>query len=113
MLKNTSRETTLSSHPILIQSILGKAKGLMFCTRVINPLIFVFSRERAISLHMMFVLCTIDVMLLDSNKRVVELKKSLRPFTLYNSRKRARYVIELAEGEIARSMTRTGDKIYF
>lgn len=110
-IRNVSRRTVVSSHYRLISSVLGKAWGLMFSSRVREPLVFVLGSEQKIALHMLFVFCPIDVVLLDRNRRVIELKESLKPFAFYTGRKKASYVIELPEGAIRRSRTGVGDRI--
>lgn len=47
------------------------------------------------SIHMLFVFYPINVIFLDSNKKVVDIKKRLRPFTFYSPKKKAKYIIEL------------------
>jgi len=58
---------------------------------------------------MCFVFFPIDVAFLDSKQRVVEIKENFRPFTLYNPKRKAKYVIELCSGTIERSGTIPGD----
>lgn len=79
----------------IIKSSWGKAKGLMF-SRMRN-LIFVFDEEKIISLHMLFVFFPIDVLFLDKDKRIIEIKRNFRPFTFYTSKNKAKYVVELTE----------------
>ena len=55
-----------------------------------------FSTPRKVSLHMFFVFYPIDVLLLDSNKKIVEIKRNFKPFTFWKSSKRGKYVVELA-----------------
>lgn len=47
------------------------------------------------SIHMLFVFYPINVIFLDSNKKVVDIKKKLKPFTFYSPKKKAKYIIEL------------------
>ena len=58
-------------------------------------LFFVFSSEKRRSLHMWFVFFPIDVLFLDKQKRIIEIKRDFKPFTLYRSQKKAQYVVEL------------------
>jgi uncharacterized membrane protein (UPF0127 family) len=44
---------------------------------------------------MLFVFYSINVLFLDSNKKVIDIKKRLRPFTFYSPKKKAKYIIEL------------------
>jgi hypothetical protein len=71
----------------------SQARGLMFSGK--KNLIFAFKREALVSLHMFFVFFPIDVLFLDSAKRVVE-KAHLLPFTFYTPRHPCRYILELS-----------------
>ncbi len=112
MIMNFTKKTKIGNAKIL-KSILSKAKGLMFCSKVEQPLLFVFEREMYINLHMMFVFCPIDVILIGESMKVVELKENLKPFTLFNSIAKAKYVIEAEDGTIRRTKTEVGDIIKF
>ena len=59
---------------------------------------------------MFFVFYAIDVIWLDKNFKVVDLK-TLHPFSVYNPKRKAKYVIELRKGIIKRSGTKVNDKI--
>ena len=78
-----------------------------------NALIFKFNKEKIISLHMIFVFYPIDVLFLDNNKIVVDIKENFKPFTFYKSRKKTVYVIELPHGIIRKTKTEIGDKVVF
>lgn len=60
-------------------------------------LIFVFKNEKRRSLHMFFVFFPIDVLFLDKNKKIIEIKRNLKPFSSYRSKKKAKFIVELAE----------------
>ena len=60
-------------------------------------LVFEFDKDVKESLHMMFMFFPIDVLFLDKNKKVVEIKKNFRPFTVYFPKNKYRYVIEAKE----------------
>ena len=96
----------------LITSLWGKAHGLMFSLRP-RALIFVSDKEEYVSLHMFFVFFPIDVLYLDSKKRVVEMKKNFLPFALYNPKHKSRYVIELPRGTIDSHGLKDGDSLHF
>ena len=85
----------------------------MFRTKIKKPLVFVFKKEKIVTLHMLFVFFPIDVLFLDKNKKVVELKADFRPFTFYTQKKKSMYVIELPEGFIKKNKIRLGDEIPF
>jgi len=77
----------------------NKAIGLMFSKRSDKGLIFEFNREKRISLHMLFVFYPIDLLFLDRNKKVTEIKKNFMPFAFYTSKNKVKYVIELPAGK--------------
>ncbi len=65
-----------------------------------SALLFVFPKETKISLHMFFVFYPIDVAFLNENMEVVDLKQNFKPFTIYTSKKPAKYVLEMPLGSI-------------
>ena len=79
----------------ICRSLLSKARGLMFSRK--ENLVFVFGKEKQISLHMFFVFFPIDVLFLDRNKRIVEIKRNFQPFSFYTSKEKAKYAVELTE----------------
>ncbi|MDD3178321.1 MAG: DUF192 domain-containing protein [Candidatus ainarchaeum sp.] len=78
---------------------LGQMRGLMFYPRSKFNFALIFDRsyEDKInsSLHMFFVFFPIDVLFLNSNKEIVDIKFNFRPFRFYIPKEKARYVIEL------------------
>ena len=79
----------------LCKTWFSKVRGLMFSRK--KNLMFVFEKEKLIPLHMWFVFFPIDVLFLDKGKKIVEIKRNLRPFSLYWPKNKAKYVVELAE----------------
>ncbi len=80
-------------------SLFGKSLGLMFRKNP-KPLLFVFRRSRRVFLHMFFVFFPIDVVFLDSEREVVEIKEDFQPWDTYRSEKECRFVLELPEGSV-------------
>ncbi len=86
---------------IKCESFFSKAKGLMFSRKLKDScLLFVFPNEKRITLHMFFVFFPIDVLFLNKDKEIVDLKQRLKPFTFYTSKKPAKYVLEMPLGSI-------------
>ena len=112
MIFNKTRKTLLSKEYKLCKTPFSKTIGLMFRKKP-SALIFVFDKEEKVSLHMFFVFFPIDVLYLNKEKAVVEIKKKFMPFTFYNPRKKASYVIELPNGTIGKSRTSIGDILRF
>ena len=111
IIKNSSKNSILSEKALLHTSIFQKAKGLMFSKQ--KDLIFVEKKLKYIPLHMWFVFYPIDVLFLNENKQVIEIKENFRPFMFYNPLNKAKYVIELKQGAIQESKTTLGDLLQF
>jgi len=112
MLKNKTKNKILAKKEILCKSPFSKALGLMF-SRKHKTLLFVFNKEKISSLHMFFVLFPIDVLYLDKNKKVVQLRENFKPFRILIAKKPAKYIIELPNKTIEKTNTRLGDIIVF
>ena len=110
MLINRDKKSAIAKDAFLCLELFSKMKGLMF-TRKPKALIFDFCSEKRIGLHMWFVFYPIDVLFLDKNRKVVELKTGFMPFSAYTSKKKARYAVELPKGTIRKSRTGIGDRI--
>jgi uncharacterized protein len=107
-IRNLTRRKTLAKDFKICRSLWSKARGLMFCRK--RALVMVFERDELVPLHMLFVFFPIDVLYLDSSKRVIEIKKGFCPFTFHTPKKRARYVVELPAPS---GLSNEGDKIAF
>ncbi|MBI4739346.1 DUF192 domain-containing protein [Candidatus Woesearchaeota archaeon] len=114
MIINATRGKTLCRQFRTCSSILSKSLGLMFTTPAYiqkHSLVFVFKKPRVQEFHMFFVFYPIDIIFLDSRRRVVDIKENFHPFRIYKSRQLSQYAIELPSGTIAKTKTRHGDKI--
>lgn len=90
----TCNDIIISAQEIIASSIWSQAWGLMFRRK--QNLIMIFSHEKQVSLHMWFVFFPIDVLILNEKKQVVEIKRNLKPFSLWSSAQKGKYVLELA-----------------
>ncbi len=88
--------------------------GFMFSLSQGRAKVLVFPSERKISLHMLFVFFPLNILLLDSQKRIIETTK-LGPFSFFSSKKKARYVIEIPSSLFTKLRLRVkkGEKIKF
>jgi len=96
LITNKTKKFVIIKNAKLCKSIFSKAVGLMF--RFKQPdyaLVFVFNSERRADLHMLFVFFPIDVLFLDKNKKIVDIKNNFKPFTYYAPKAKAMYVVEL------------------
>jgi len=110
-IKNTTKKILLAKNAKVCKNIFSKSLGLMFSKP--RSLIFIFKKEKIIPLHMFFVFYPIDVLFLNKNKIVIEIKENFMPFTFHIPKKKAKYVIEIPKGTIKKSKTKIKDKIEF
>ena len=82
-------------------------------SRKSKTLIFVFKKEKIAPLHMFFVFYPIDVLFLNKNNIVVEIKENFKPFSFYNPKNKAKYIIEIPKNIVKETKTELGDKIEF
>ena len=113
MIKNVTKNRVLAKEFSYCRSEWSKFRGLMFTKKLRKALVFVFKKEKLIGIHMFFVWYPIDILWLDSKKRVVDLRKNFKPFRIVISKRPAKYIIELEDGTIQRTKTSLGDKISF
>lgn len=112
MVKNLSKKRIIAEHYELCETAFSKFRGLMFEPSP-KTLIFRFNRELRISIHMFFVFFPIDLLFLDSKKSIIEMKESLKPWKIYKSINKAKFVIELPGDTIKNTRTKVGDRLYF
>lgn len=110
-IKNTTKKSIIAKNAILCKNTLSKAIGLIFSKP--KPLIFIFKKEKIIPLHMLFVFYPIDIIFLDKNKVVAEIKENFKPFTFYTPKNKAQFIIELPKGSVKKNKTEVRDKIKF
>lgn len=114
MIQNKTKQTLLAKDHKVCVGLWSKAKGLMFSKKRSlqgRGLVFEFSREQRLSMHMMFVFYPIDVLFLDEKRKVSEIKERFLPFTFLTSKEKSRYVLELPSGKVRETNTKTGDAI--
>ena len=97
----------------LCRTVFKRAAGLMLSKKENKALIFIFSKEKIVPLHMLFVFYPIDVIFADKNKKVAEIKENFKPFTFYSPKNKAMYVVELPAGTIKKSRTEVKDVLSF
>jgi len=114
MILNKTKNIVITAEMRVCRSIPSKLRGLMFSRKITDTgLVFVFDKAERRGLHMLFVFFPIDLVFLDSRKRIIEIKEHFLPFTVYYPREKAKYVLELPDGAVKRSGTEIGDFIMF
>ena len=73
----------------------SRIRGLMFFSKP-KPTLLVFPKESKVGIHMLFVFFPLDIIWLDSNYKIVAIRKNVRPFSgVYYPKTSAKYVLEL------------------
>jgi uncharacterized protein len=95
--------TVVASDVEKADTVLKKTVGVMFRRRLPQGFAMIFDMglemRAGIAIHMMFVFVSIDVIYLDRNRRIVDIKRRLRPWIgLASPKKPARYAIEMPAG---------------
>ncbi len=104
MLFNKTKNKRIMGRVRVAATSWNKLKGLMFENRerFDYALVFPLPRESTLqaTIHMLFVFFPIDVVYLNKNKRVVDIVRSLQPFTpSYTPKKPSKFFIELPAGK--------------
>lgn len=109
------KDKTMSSKPTYRKSNLAKFKGLLFRKNIREDEahIFIFQKQKFLSFHMFFVFTPIDILFLDKTKKVVDFKKNFKPFTVYKSKEKSCFVIELKHGMIKKFDIEKNDILQF
>ncbi len=116
MLKKITEKKSevICSKVIFRRNSFSQGIGLMFHRRIHDEAhVFIFKKPRKIPLTMWFVFFPIDVLYLDKNKKIIEIKEDFKPFTNYYPEKECAYVIELPNGTIKKKKLGLEDKLDF
>lgn len=112
MITNTTKNTVIASEHKTCRNIIAKTFGLMLKSQII-PLVFIFKKEKIIPIHTLLVRKPIDLVYLNRQMRVVDLKENLIPYRFYTPKARAMFVVELPENSIVNSSIELGDIVSF
>ena len=95
------------------RTMLRQMIGLMFRRSIPEDyaLIFDMQWEQYIGIHMLFVPFPIDLLYLNSNRQIVDLRHMRAWIGIATSKKPARYAIEMPAGNIERMSLKIGDAL--
>lgn len=107
-------DINVAKNIIFCNSILSKAMGLRFKILKKNEAyIFTFKNPVVAMMDMFFVFYPIDVLFLDSDKKIIEIKKKFLPFSFYESKNKINYTVELSKGSIEKFKIKIGNVLSF
>ena len=94
MIYNLTQRKVLSTQERRGTSYWSQIRGLMF--RPSHDFLMIFSREKRVCFHTWFVFFPLDILTLDSQQTIREIKREMKPFTFWKPQHPAKYVVELA-----------------
>jgi len=103
MLFNKTKKLKVIEKTIKADSFFKRFKGLMFAEKPDYALVFELESEGVLnaSIHMLFVFYPIDAVYLNKEKKVVDIKKDFKPFSLnYTPKTPSKYFIEFLAGTV-------------
>jgi len=108
-----NKKIILKKHKLAI-SFFEQLSGLMFKERkdVDYALIFILNEPSTFSatIHTFFMNFPIHLIFLDSSKKIVDIKKNLKPYNLYKPKHKSKYIIEIPS-DINIDYLKKGDKL--
>jgi len=113
---NRTQNKIIAREIIVCDNIFSSMRGLMFRKKLEEKqcLLIDLQRDGDASIHMFFVSFPIDVIWLNSEKRVVDFTKNLKPNTPIKSPNEfARYILELPAGTLEKYPTSVGELFEF
>lgn len=105
-------------HVEIADNILRQMKGLSFRKGIADNtgMLFDFGRDTYPGMTMMSMFFPLDMIWIDSNSRVVHIKKNAKPYAFWKihvPKERARFVLEVKEGFAERNGIKIGNKVKF
>lgn len=122
MIINKTKNTILAKGIEIADNSRKRSKGLMFRDSLPenHALLMVFPKKGNHKIWMFGMRFPLDLVFLDSNKRVIEIHENVKPLNLnpktwktYCSGKHAKYVLELSLGTVRKTRTGPGDLLEF
>lgn len=110
-----TKDKTLATQLEFANTPIRKVLGLMFRKSIDQDyaLIFSLSHPRIVTVHMHFVMFPIDVLLLDSEKRIIQMATLEASKGKLKSDLEVSYIIELQSGTIKKHNINLDDQLFF
>jgi uncharacterized protein len=112
---NETQAKVLATEVILCDNLWSSMRGLMLRKELTKGqgLLIDLHKDKSASIHMFLVGFPIDVIWLNGEKLVVDTAHNVKPNTIINPSKFARYIIELPKGTLNSKPVSFGDRFSF
>ncbi len=106
--------TPIANEISYAKNIFSQMPGLMLHRSISGDfaLIFVLKRPGTVGVHMLFMRFPIDVIFLDSDKKIIG-TATLKPWTGHKRMKGVKYIIEMTRGTVERFNLIPGEQLTF
>ncbi|MCX8167043.1 MAG: DUF192 domain-containing protein [Candidatus Micrarchaeota archaeon] len=109
-IKNIQTNDIIELEAEVCNNTFSRARGLMFRKRHVN-LFFVFDEEKIYPIHSYFVFFEFDAIYIQSNGRIVEIYKNVKPNSFINPKEKANYLLEAYSGFSEKNNINIGDVV--
>jgi uncharacterized membrane protein (UPF0127 family) len=108
MIRNLTKDTVLANHAADARSIFGRMRGMLRrnFSDTFDAIIF----RRNNSIHMWFMHMPLDIVFLDEENRVLDVRHTLKPWR-FAAKVGSKTVVELPAGKLAETNTEVGDQL--
>jgi len=109
-------KTIIAKEIITFKSDFSKAIGLRFKSKNYckdKAFLFEFNKKISPIIDMYYVWFSLDLVFLDENKKIIEIKENLKPFQFYKPKNKSKYFIELLSKEIKKYNIKLNDVLEF
>ena len=92
----------------------SKFMGLRFKDKIINEAyIFSFDKPIKATIDMFFVHFSIDLIFLDIDKKIIEMKQNFKPYNIYFPKNKFSFLVEVPKNYIKKQKLNIGKKLEF
>jgi uncharacterized protein len=115
MITNETKAKVLATNVIICDNLWSSMRGLMLRKELEKGqgLLIDLKKDKNASIHMFLVGFPIDVIWLNNEKLVVDTAQDIKPNTIVNPSKFARYIVELPKGTLTKKPVSFGDRFSF
>ncbi len=108
MIYNLTKRTHVAKNPVFADTFYLRVRGMIGRNfQDFDGMVF----EHCNCIHTFFMSVTLDVIFIDGNNNVCDLRENAHPWHPVIRSRKAVTVIELPQGQIRKSGTQTGDKV--
>ncbi|PLW80781.1 hypothetical protein C0585_00755 [Candidatus Woesearchaeota archaeon] len=95
-------------------TVFSKGMGLRFKKKIVDEAyVFPFDKPVKATIDMFFVHFPIDMIFLDKDKKIIEIKEDFKPYKFYFPKNKFSFLVELPNGYVKKQRLKIGKKVEF